>query len=126
MTTKSEDQVKLDAQAKQTAQADQAAEEQQKIQAKQAAVVQEKYMKENPDFIRMEKNGETVAVNPASVESKKGAGWSVTGMVLVDKDGKAVEETAKVIETPAHVFLTSDGYLKVIPDNFNHLVDPKA
>lgn len=67
--------------------------------------------------VQMEKDGDLVVLEYGAVESKKGEGFQVVG--LVDADGN---ETAKVVGTPAHVFQTSDGYLRAIPDNYNLLL----
>jgi hypothetical protein len=79
----------------------------------------EKASKESEEKVQMEKDGELVVLEYDAVESKKGEGFQVVG--TTDADGN---ETAKVVGTPAHVFLTSDGYLKAIPDNYDLLVKP--
>lgn len=70
------------------------------------------------DKVQMEKDGEVVVLEAGAVESKKGEGFVVIGEV--DADGKV---TATVVATPAHTFMTADGFLKVIPENYN-LVAP--
>jgi hypothetical protein len=88
-------------------------------------IVKDEKISKASDKVQMAKGAEKGVLSPEQVESKKLEGFDVVGTVALDADGKVTEETAKVIETPAHVFLTSDGYLKVIPDNYN-LVDPKV
>jgi hypothetical protein len=53
-------------------------------------------------------------VEPSTVEARKLAGWHVIGTAELDSDGNVVQ-TGKVIETPAHTIVTTDGFLKILP-----------
>jgi len=75
-----------------------------------------------PDVVRMQKDGEKKDVLPGAVESLKGLGWTVVGEGRWVDDKGNVAETATVIATPAHTFMTAEGLLKVIPENYNELI----
>jgi hypothetical protein len=72
-------------------------------------------MSAKTEVVLMKKHGEVIAIDPAMYEAHVLQGWYLFGMGVIDGDGN-VEQTGKVIETPAHVLETSDHVLKTIPD----------
>ena len=72
-------------------------------------------MSAKTEVVLMKKHGEVIAIDPAMYEAHVLQGWYLFGTGVIDGYGN-VEQTGKVIETPAHVLETSDHVLKTIPD----------
>jgi hypothetical protein len=71
-------------------------------------------MAEKLEYALMKKGDEKVAVDKSLINDHELLGWNVVGICEVDSDD-VVTETGKVIGTPAHTIVTTDGFLKVLP-----------
>lgn len=71
-------------------------------------------MAEKLEYALMQKGDEKVAVDKSLINDHELLGWNVVGICEVGDDD-SVLETGKVVGTPAHTIVTSDGFLKVLP-----------